>query len=139
MLLFTLLGFVFSRIRRELERAVLERFDKRQIIAATTRANFFGLKSKSGWQLRGNGALVLTGEVLWFLRAVPRKEYQIPIRSVRQVSTPRVFNGKSALVPLLCVTYGTGGGEDAIGWAVRDPGAWKAAIEELMSRSATDR
>lgn len=133
-LLFAVFGLIFSRIRKKLQKSIAENFKKEEILGATTRANFFGIKSKGGKQIRGNGALVLTRKQLYFIRAVPRQEYNIPIGSVREVSLPRSFNGKSALVRLLCVHYGTEYGEDAIAWAIRKPRQWKEAIETLLKQ-----
>ena len=131
--LFAVLGLFFSQIRRKLGKLVTDKFDKEEILGATTRANFFGIKSKGGNQIRGNGALVLTRNEIYFIRAVPQKEYRIPISSIRKVSTPRFFNGKSALVSLLCVNYDTEYGEDSIAWALKNTKKWKDAIEKMMT------
>ena len=131
--LLAILGLVYSRIRKKLDILVADKFDKKDILGATTRATFFGIKSKGGAQIRGNGALVLTGNEIYFIRAVPQKEYKIPISSIRKVSMPRIFNGKSALVPLLCIAYDTGYGEDSMAWAIKDAKKWKEKIEEMIA------
>ena len=133
LLLFAFLGLIYSRIRKKLRKLIANKFDKEEMLGATTRANFFGIKSKAGAQIRGNGALVLTRNDLYFLRAVPQKEYKISISSIRNVSMPRLFNGKSALVPLLCVNYDTEYGEDSIAWALKDAKKWKEAIEKMIT------
>lgn len=131
-ILIAILGLVFSRTRRKLDRLVAEKFDRREILGATIRANFFGVKSKGGAQIRGNGALVLTGDEIHFIRAVPLMEFSIPKSSIRKVSTPRSFNGKSVLVPLLCVSYDTEAGEDSVAWALPNTMQWKDAIERWL-------
>ena len=132
LLLLIIPGLVFSRIRRKLEALISLRFVDEEILVATTRANFLGEKSKGGAQIRGNGALVLTRNELYFIRAVPQKEFRIPIRFIRNVSMPRFFNGKSIFVPLLCVTFKTESGEDSIAWALRNPKQWKNAIDRAI-------
>ncbi|MBW1719980.1 MAG: hypothetical protein JRJ43_10555 [Deltaproteobacteria bacterium] len=131
--LLVILGMVYSRIRRNLGKIVQERFNKEELIGVTTRANFLGIKSRGGAQIRGNGAIVLTSDAIFFIRAVPKKEYKIPISSIRNVSMPRSFNGKSVLAPLLCVNYDTEYGEDSIAWALKDAKKWKEAIEKMIT------
>lgn len=123
---------IFSSIRRKLNYHIQERFDKKDILVATTRANSFGELSKGGKQLRGNGALALTKNDLFFVRAMPVKEYDIPIKFITRVSMPKSFNGKSVFARLLCVQYNTDSGTDAMAWAVKDPEKWKKAIEGLI-------
>lgn len=132
-LLFFFLRLIFSRTNAGLQRLIFDKFDRAEIIGATTRANSFGVKSKGGAQVRGNGALVLTRDELYFVRAAPREEYIIPINSIRKVFMPKVFNGKSVFVPLLCVDYDTEYGEDSIAWALKHADKWKDAIEAMIT------
>jgi hypothetical protein len=46
---------------------------------------------------------------------------------------PKSFNGKSVLVPLLCVNFDTEYGEDSIAWALKDVKKWKEAIEKMTT------
>lgn len=130
--LFALLKLVFSATRKTLENHIRAHFAREKILGATTRANFFGELSKGGRQIRGNGALVLTKDKVHFIRAVPFKMYEIPIKSITQISLPRSFNGKSVFSKLLCLQYKTDSGSDAIAWAVKTPENWKKAIENLQ-------
>ncbi len=130
--LLCVIGFIFKSVRRKLEKYIQNKFDKNEIIGATTRANFFGVKSKGGKQMRGNGAIVLTKDQLVFIRAIPFKEYTIPIKSIQQVSMPNSFNGKSVFSKLLCVHFICEGIADSIAWAVRNPEKWKKSIDALM-------
>ncbi len=129
--LLTLLKFFFSSTRRKLETHIQKNFDRSEIIGVTTNANFFGEQSKGAKQVRGNGALVLTKDQIYFIRAVPFKEYTITLKSVSRVSLPNSFNGKSIFSKLLCIQYETGSESDAIAWAVKNPESWKKAIEKL--------
>jgi len=133
--LLALLRFFFTFTRKKLEKHIQKNFDKDKIVGATTRANFFGEKSKGGKQVRGNGALVLTQKEIYFIRAVPFKEYIIPLKSVSEVSLPNSFNGKSVFSKLLCIQYKTDSVSDAIAWAVKDPESWKKAIEKLVGNA----
>ncbi|WP_022664255.1 hypothetical protein [Desulfospira joergensenii] len=131
--LFFISAMVFSKTRRNLDRIIQERFNKEELIGATTRSNFFGIKSRGGAQIRGNGALVLTKDAIYSIRSFPRNEFKIPIHSIRSVSMPKAFNGKSVFVPLLCVNFDTGYGEDSIAWALKDARKWKEAIEKMTT------
>ncbi len=126
------IGFIFKSIRKKLENYIQNKFDKNEVVGTTTRANFFGVKSKGGKQVRGNGAIVLTKDQLVFIRAIPFKEYKIPIKSIQRVSLPKSFNGKSVLSKLLCIHFICEGIEDSTAWAIRNPEKWKKSIEVLM-------
>jgi hypothetical protein len=131
-LLFIFLKLISSLTRRKLHNLVANKFEQGEILGASTRANFFGIKSKGGAQIRGNGVLILTKNGLHYIRAAPQKEYKIPISAIRNVSMPRAFNGKSVFVPLLCVTYDAEYGEDSIAWAIKDAKKWKDAIQKMI-------
>ena len=135
LLLFLVFRTVLSSVRKKLETAVRERFHKKDIIGATLRANFFGEKSKGGKQVRGNGALILTKDILCFIRAVPEKEFVIPVGSIKEISLPKAFNGKSVLAPLLCVHYTDDDREDAMAWAIKEPDKWKKVIEAVVAEN----
>jgi len=127
------LRIVFAAMRRRLLQHVRRKFTGRAIRRQALNACFFGLRSRGGCQVRGNGVLALTDEFLWFLRALPRKELEIPLRDIVSVTLARRHCGRSAGRPLLRVTFRTGRGEDAAAWALNDPEAWKAAIERRLS------
>lgn len=134
-LLLIILNMFFTSLRKKLEKHIRNNFDKEEIIGATTRANFFGVQSKGGKQLRGNGALVLTKDRLCFIRGVPQSVYTIPTKTITQVSLPKSFNGKSVFSKLLCVHHSVEGGKDAMAWAVNAPDKWKKAIETLIQHN----
>lgn len=134
-LLMLLLKSVSASVRGSLDQLVQEKFAGQDILAATTGANCFGVKSKGARQIRGNGALVLTKDVLYFVRALPRKEYVIPVETISDITTPKWFLGKSVFSRLLCVHFAADHGEDEIAWAVGDLAAWVDAISRLRSRT----
>jgi len=93
-------------------------------------ANFFGQESLGMRQIRGQGCLAFTAGEIYFLMWLPKREYRVPIRSIRNIDTPRSHLGKSKLSPLLKVTFaGPQGGEDSIAWLVRDLAGARAALE----------
>ena len=128
--LFLILGIVFGAVRRALRRAVQDRFSPVHIRRQEIGANFFGQTSKGARQVRGNGALVLTEEQLWFRLALPAREWDIPLRDIILVDTKRSHLGKSCLWPLLFVEFHTEHGADSIAWAVRDAEGWREDIEQ---------
>lgn len=126
------ISLIFKFTQKKLEKYILKKFNKNEIIGSTTKANFFGLKSIGSKQIRGNGAIVLTKEKLYFIRATPLKEHVIRIDRVTEISLPTSFNGKSIFKKLLCVHYQNCDQEEAIAWAVKNPEKWKLAIENLI-------
>lgn len=123
---------IFNSVQKKLKKHIQQQFQMDEIIGASTRANFFGTKSLGSRQLRGNGALVLTKDNIYFVRSLPSKEYSVPLKNIREISLPKSFNGKSVFRRLLCVHYYSEGQEDAIAWAVDNPEKWKTAIEALI-------
>jgi hypothetical protein len=85
-----------------------------------------------GKQIRGNGALVLTKESLFFLRGVPYREYVVPLNRIMKITLPDSFNGRSVFAKLLYIEFKTDvQGEnqvDAMAWAVKYPEEWKNSI-----------
>jgi len=123
---------LLRRVRDSLRGRVLARFAREEIVLAEG-ANFFGRRSAGLAQLRGNGALVLTRDLLWFAQAVPAQDLEIPVASIRSVTTPRSFLGKTIFRPLVAVRFDGPAGEDEIGWAVRDVEKWRQALETVRA------
>ena len=91
--------------------------------------NFFGISSSGYGQIRGNGVLALTEKGLHFRMLAPRKTLFIPIDSIREVSHPRWFLGKSKARKLLRVDFFDQEGEkDAAAWLVPHHEWWGKAI-----------
>lgn len=128
-LLYAMLRLTFAAVRSRLLKKIAERFSADEIIMSAVNANYFGLKSKGGRQLRGNCALVLTEDMIWSRLAAPPREFSIPLRNIRDVSFVKSHCGRSLFVDLLRVDFLADGVEDAVAWYVRDPAKWKAAIE----------
>lgn len=88
-------------------------------------ANFFGLESKGGRQVRGNGALVVTADRVWFQRIGAGEPIVIPRRDVKAAEVVSTHAGKTVGRPLLKLTFDDEhGGTDAVAWYVPDAEAW---------------
>lgn len=131
--MFIILNFVFRLVSHKLEKYIQDNFDKKDLLGVTTRANFFGFNSLGGKQIRGNGALVLTEDKLHFFRGSPFKEFVFPINSIKNITLPKSFNGKSVFAQLLCLEYEIDGKIDSVAWALREPQRWKDGIENLIN------
>jgi hypothetical protein len=126
--LFTVLRLVLGHFRRKFREEIRRKFAGKQIVRESVGANFFGRSSKGVGQIRGNGALVLTPQDLYFVMFAPRREVVIPLETVTSVTTPRSHLGKTIGSKLLRVDFRTPAGEDAAAWAVRDAESWAAAV-----------
>ncbi len=131
LLLLILLRIILRQVRSSLKTYIREHFDKTEILKSTVSANYFGRQSLGGRQVKGNGALVLTKDTLYFKRAVPHLEIIIPLTSILEISMPRSFNGRSVGGKLLCVEYKKEQEQDAIAWSLPGTGEW---VFELKKR-----
>lgn len=127
-----LLAVIFKMIRKKAQAIIDERFEASQVVRAEPGANYFGQQSKGAAQIRGNGALVLTDQVLWFCMIAPRRELEIPLEKITGVRFEKWFLGKTKGGTILVVDFEGPEGPDAAGWLVRDHEGWKA---ELLSRA----
>lgn len=93
-------------------------------------ANFFGLESKGGAQVRGNGALVVTADRVWFQRLGAGAPIVIPRRDVKAAEVVSSHAGKTVGRPLLKLTFDDEhGGTDAVAWYVPDAESWAEALQ----------
>ena len=96
-------------------------------------ANFIGLKSRGGFQIRGNGVLVLTAEELWFSRFALQLVISIPLNQIQDVCLVKSHLGKRVFgSQLLYVEFQTSEGVDAVAWFVAQPQEWQSAITNAM-------
>ncbi|WP_067657750.1 hypothetical protein [Nocardia harenae] len=122
--------FVTGRVKQSSARAVEATFAPGEVLRSDPMANFFGWESKGGRQIRGNGALVLTGQRLWFRRAGAAEPLEIPLSAVTGVDIVRSHNGKSVRRDLLRVAVQG----DSVAWWVREPAAWEGHLRSLLPR-----
>lgn len=137
--LFLILKIVFAAVRRRLGRRIRETFEHEEIIRSTVNANYFGLESLGGRQVRGNCALVLTRGILWSSLAVPRRDLPLPLSRIRRTSLVRSHCRRAILLDLLRVDFSAAGADDAIAWYVRDARDWQTAIEAAIRENCPDR
>jgi hypothetical protein len=126
---------VFALVRRKLMEEVKAKFVGKTIIRQSIGANFFGRTSKGIGQIRGNGALVLTPDELYFIMFAPRRELSIPLRDIVSVSTPRSHLGKTPGFRLLKVDFKSENGKDAAAWALKEVDDWTSDIERWKPRN----
>ena len=122
-------SLILGRARKRSITEVQHRFESEHMILMALNASYFGEQSRGVRQIRGNGALVLTGKELYFLRAYPRKETIIPLELITSVSLRNSHLGKTIFQSLLWVEFQTETTVDSVAWAVNNPDEWKQAIE----------
>lgn len=121
------LKILFRQRREEVEAM----FREEEIILQHNFAHFYGLESIGHAQAKGNGVLVMTSKELYFLKALPRREYRVPLSAITQVSNPRSHLGKSNVTKLLRVDFIRDGKVDAIAWMVGEEfETWTQAVQE---------
>lgn len=120
----------------KLEERVEQKFQGRHIIAKEIFwANLQYQRSAGCCQTQGNGALVLTPDVLWFNLLCPNKEIEMPLRNIRSAEVgPLRAPGHWAGYSVLIIDFGDAISriEDQVMFALRDPPLWKRQIEEAI-------
>jgi hypothetical protein len=114
-----------------LEDRIAAHYGPDEILMRDLTANSFGLQSAGVWQVRGNGAMVLTAECLHFFMFLPRRELRVPLDAITELTFTRSHLGKATIFDLLKVRFNSEGKSDSIAWYLADPAAWKQKIEEL--------
>ena len=118
---------------------VLGRFQPGEVLLSSPNANFFGKTSLGMTQVRGNGVLVLTAKELFFEMWIPKREYHIPIFSIKNIKTPKVHLGKTRFKPLLKIVFcNQHGHTDAMAWQVKHLSSWIEALEQLRNNPNND-
>jgi hypothetical protein len=116
---------VFKTIRRRAATEATSKLGAGRILAEEDGANFFGLGSKGGAQIRGNGFLGVSQEALLFVMWFPRKEIRIPRDRIVSVERANSHAGKTIGRPLLRVRFRNDvGEEDTAAWYVSDLQRW---------------
>ncbi len=116
-------------VKRKSRLAIKSRYAPNEIIMQSLTANFFGQTSKGYPQIRGNGALVLTKDELWFKMALPKKELTISLQSIITVSIKKSHLKKTKMRPVLYVEFDSYSGIDSAAWLVEYPEEWQEAIK----------
>ena len=113
----------------KLEERVNARFEQNQIIAKETWVNLEYQRSTGLCQIKGNGALVLTSDVLWFNLLCPDTEIVIPLRSILAVGVGRIPHQVLGIGLIVDFVDPTSGMEDQVIFSIREPQRWKVLIE----------
>lgn len=130
--------WVFRYIQGPLEQRIAARYRSDEILLQDLRANSFGQESTGRFRLRGNGALVLTDDVLHFFLFIPRLDVAIPLEAITEVTMTQSHLGKTMFYPLLKVTWFSNGMSDSIAWYVTDAHALKSRIDIRKAGRATN-
>jgi len=134
LLFFAALFFLLRRMQKRQAAAILKRFEGQTLHIVSSKANFFGLSSRGMRQLRGNGVLALSENVLFFQLWLSRNYIEIPLKNITGIETPRVFQRRSILRRLLRVNFTSDRGRpDAAAWYVNNLPEWKEALERLKT------
>lgn len=137
-LLGILLVPLLAWVRKVKYRAALladQRYASQVILRRDDWAEFMGQRGSENVRVRGNGALVLTSSELWFARAVPLREFTIPLRQIRTVEMLTSFHGKINVgFPALVVRYEENGQINEAAWCLKDVRRWKEELEGQLHR-----
>lgn len=132
------LGNIFGikDLEKKKSEEALEKFKGKKVYGHTSNANFFGRQSLGVAQIRGNGVLVLSEEVLYFKMWALDKELSIPLASITGVETPKIFLGRTKMRPLLKVNFkNKDGNDDAAAWLLKNLPHWQSAIEKIAAKN----
>ena len=134
LVLVVVMRLVVGHYKKKFREQVKRKFAGKHVVRESIGANFFGQSSRGMAQIRGNGALVLTTDELYFVMFAPRRELVIPLSTVTSVSTPRSHLGKTVGWRLLRVDFRSPSGEDAVAWAVLDLDEWTSDLQRFMKQ-----
>lgn len=120
-----------KKVKAKQVKRLKEKFSGQTIVCQSS-ANFFGQQSKGYKQSRGNGALIMTANELYFSLLVPANEISIPIKDIKEIRTGKSFLGKSKFKALLIIDYSDDGNTDSVAWLVSDLPKWTEEISKLI-------
>lgn len=118
---------LFRRGAQVAEQRLRDTLGQPAVLLRDESANFFGLTSRGATQLRGNGVLLLTHEVLAFQPWFREQAIVIPRASITVVKTTRSHLGKTIGRDLLTVEFADGP-HDEVAWYVRTLPPWLTAL-----------
>lgn len=118
-------------LKKPLGEAVEKRYSAEQVLLRDDKANCFGRALDGVLQIRGNGVLVLAAEELFFVRALPKAEFGVPLASISKMEITKSHLGKAVPYDLLKVHFDADGQDDSVAWYLSEPAAWIERIEAL--------
>ncbi len=117
------------------QKKILEKFKDKKILEMSAGANFFGQESSGMVQVRGNGALVLMEDSLYFKMWVPERDFSIPVKAMVTTEIVSSHLGKTKLQSLFKVVFTNQKGEkDSAAWLVANPHKWVEKVNNLKAR-----
>ncbi len=132
---FVILIFKMHRIRKESRETLAKRYSSGDILCHDNFAEYFGMESFKGKQVRGRGVLVLAQNELYFLRLHPRMELCIPLKKIKRCVTPSSFLGKSIDKSLLKVEFqDKDGALNGVAWHVGDLKTFTTALKHQRKK-----
>ena len=112
-----------------------QKFIDKKVLLVDDISKFFGLQSSGVWKFRGNGVLLLTENELFFGMWKPKRELEIPIESIIEITNPKSHMHRSVFRPLLKVTFSNKDGKvDSAAWYVRNLDNWNEVLNRLTSK-----
>lgn len=126
---------MFKKFFRKRINEIHQKFIDKKVLLVDDISNFFGLESSGVWKIRGNGVLLLTENELFFGMWKPKRELEIPIESIIEITNPKSHMHRSVFRPLLKVTFSNKDGKvDSAAWYVRNLDNWNEVLNRLTSK-----
>jgi hypothetical protein len=127
---------MLKRIFKKRIKEIHEKLEKEKILVYDDMVNFSGLESLGSWKVRGNGALILTEEILLFGMWKPKKDLVISVKTITKITNPKSHMHKSVFKPLLKVKFKNDeGNKDSAAWFVKDLDKWNKKLNELILKN----
>lgn len=82
-------------IKNKRAEELFSNYHKDRIIYFSKKVNFFGQKSATKSQIRGNGSLLLTPDKIHFLKWLPKQNLIIPLKDIENIEIVNSFLGKT--------------------------------------------
>lgn len=95
-------------------------------------ANYRGHASMN-LPVKGNGVLAITDSDLRFVRFLPRSEFVIPLNQITSLEHRQTWKGSYRSHPVLVIHYRDSDRDEAVGFIVRNPADWSAALAQVTS------
>lgn len=111
-----------------------DKYKDKNVLIFDNRSNFFGQESLGLGKIRGNGVLLLTNEDLYFGMWKPKRELAIPVKSIVEITNPKLHMHRSIFRPLLKVVFKNEKDEsDSVAWFVQQLNEWNKILNKLTS------
>ena len=121
-----------ERLRQKMEQLEMQT----RVVLKDEWVNCFGFCR--GWRCssKGNGALALTKEGLFFIPVIG-DETLVPFEGISEIGTPNSHGGKTNFRKLLSVTFTDDDGKEIkAAWLLKDIDKWQAAIRAAVEAKA---